>query len=1394
MVSTVGKSYFDKYLSKDYNIHPLGELLQIEGAGGHKLPYLGFIETEICVPGTCTDTAISCLLLVVPDTSYHNRVPVLLGTNTLATVTQLLEHTYGVRYMQKASINTCWHLALRCLNMRAKAISRSDGRLCVIKSAKSSNVTLPSNTTITIDGIIDKKIDATNCLGVMQQIDDSKLSSDVEIMPLLVRYDDQLQVVKVCMVNHTSSTLVISPSAIICQLQMCDVVDDDDSFFSDLNESEPRSVLDNIDWNGTTLKDEELTKVKYFISKWTDIFSSSDTDIGLTSMVKHRIDLYDPTPFKQRHRRIPPSLYPEVRKHLKDLLDADIIRPSFSPWCSNIVLVRKKDKSLRMCLDFRQLNDKTIKDSYSLPRIEELLEGLAGNRYFTVLDLKSGYHQLEVYEPHRERTAFTVGPLGFYEYNRLAFGLSNAPATYQRFMSECLGPLNHTICEVFLDDVIIFSSTLEEHLIRLEQVFQRFRECNLKLSAKKCHFMKDSVRYVGHIVSRDGISADPDKLDKILTWPEPTNVSELRTYLGFAGYYRRFIKNFSTIARPLNDLLAGKVCTTKRKGKHTVPPNTSSWIWGESQRNAFNKLKVCFTKPPILAYPDFTKEFVVHTDACSDGLGSVLYQNIDGKDRVICYASRGLNKAERNYSAHKLEFLCLKWAITQKFSDYLYGNFFTVYTDNNPLTYVLSTARLDATGQRWVSELASYNFTIKYRSGRENRDADALSRLPGQYKQIDHEVLKSVCNNIQPAPYVETLSMSINVMDNDETIESTDLDVLNPQEWRVRQRQDPVIGDFLRFVTQKVRPDPKAITSIEGKCLMKEYSHLIVRRGVLYRKIIYQGEERFQLVLPKNWRNDALRGVHDEVGHFGRARGNSLLRDRFYWPQMCTDLDNWINKCERCILRKSRTATAPLVSIHTTQPLEVLCMDFLSLETSKGGYQYILVITDHFTRYAAAIPTKNMTAKTTATALFNEFITHYGFPMKIHSDQGGCFESKLMKELCELSGMAKSRTTPYHAAGNGTTERWNKTLLDMLGTLDPDQKTDWKSHIGPLVHAYNSTKHESTNISPYYLMFGRQPRLAIDVVLGLAQPGDAETNYSKYIEDLKKKLTSAYKLADEKSRVAKARQKKYFDRKSHCAVVKTGDRVLVKIVAFEGRHKISDRWERDPYNVLSQPNIEIPVFKVQREDGVGPVRTLHRNLLLPIGNLPIGQGKVTDKPRAASTSTAGNNAKGISDIKIPKSSEVTEIFKGGSKTNVSSTSDSGSDSDLGFVHQPNVHLESPDNDSVHEASDEARESISNTVSDASDVSSDAGQDLSDEGDTIAAQNQTPPLQSPPRQPQVRRSNRNRKPPERFRTGEFVMSQTEPEWAQRAKFLQSLMSVNQDKNGEIFKTLLKVISK
>ena len=263
----------------------------------------------------------------------------------------------------------------------------------------------------------------------------------------------------------------------------------------------------------------------------------------------------------------------EVRNHLQDLLAADIIRPSYSPYASNIVIARKKDNSLRMCIDFRELNKRTVLDSYALPRIEEILDSLSGAKYFTVLDMKSGYHQIEIEESHKARTAFTVGPLGFWEFNRLPFGLNNSPPTYQRVMENCLGDLHTTICFIYLDDLIIYSDTFEEHLERLEKVFERLRSCNLKLSPKKCAFLQKRDRYVGHIVSEDGVEADPEKMDKIAHWPTPSNPEEVRRFLGFAGYYRKFVKDFSKIARPLSELMPATSKPTNKK------KTTKEWNW-----------------------------------------------------------------------------------------------------------------------------------------------------------------------------------------------------------------------------------------------------------------------------------------------------------------------------------------------------------------------------------------------------------------------------------------------------------------------------------------------------------------------------------------------------------------------------------------------------------------------------------------------------------------------------------------------------------------------------------------------------------------------------------------------------------------------------------------------
>ena len=394
-------------------------------------------------------------------------------------------------------------------------------------------------------------------------------------------------------------------------------------------------------------------------------------------------------------------MFEEVLQHIKEMLDAGVIRESESPYSSNIVLIRKPNGALRFCVDWRKLNNRTRKDAYMLPRFDDTIDA----KFFSKIDLHSAYWQCEVEEEDKPKTAFSVGPLGFYEWNRMGFGLTNAPATFQRLMEKCMGDMHLKECLIFLDDILIFSSTFEEHIRRIESVFKRLNDHNLRLKTSKCEFFKTKVKYLGHIVSEEGIQTDPDKTSIVDTWPIPKNVKELCLFLGFTGYYRRFIENYAQIVQPLNRLLEGHLSTKQAKvsknKKKAVP-----WEWGDAQQNAFDTVKQKLTSPPILAYANYSLPYELHVDASSLGLGAVLYQTQNGVKKVIAYASRGLRQPERQYPAHKLEFLALKWSVTDKFRDYLYGSSFKVVTDNNPLTYVLTSAKVDATGHRWLAELS----------------------------------------------------------------------------------------------------------------------------------------------------------------------------------------------------------------------------------------------------------------------------------------------------------------------------------------------------------------------------------------------------------------------------------------------------------------------------------------------------------------------------------------------------------------------------------------------------------------------------------------------------------------------------------------------------------------
>lgn len=467
------------------------------------------------------------------------------------------------------------------------------------------------------------------------------------------------------------------------------------------------------------------------------------------------IQLKDNVPVQKSYNAIPRHLYQEVKTHIQDLLNQGWIQKSCSSYSSPVVCVRKKDGGLRLCVDYRLLNGKTLPDRHPIPRIQEILENLGGNSWFTVLDQGKAYHQgfMRVYPC----TAF-ITPWGLYEWVRIPFGLTNAPAAFQRYMEGCLGGLRDDVCVPYLDDVLVFSSNFDQHIQNVRRVLQRQRECGIKLRPKKCDFFKPEVCYVGRVISAEGYKMNPKEVEAVqaLKHETPSTVREVRKLMGFLSYYRTYVQDFSRTAKPLYDLLAKPKCeqkqSQKKKGSNSksaqLPPSHPVQ-WTMIHQEILNKIIDQLTNPPVMAYPDLEKPLVLHVDASEDGLGAVLYQRQEGVLRVLGYGSRTLTAAEKNYKLHsgKLEFLALKWAVTERFRDYLFhAPHFTVYSDNNPLTYVTKSGKLNAAGHRWVAELADYRFTLRYRPGSANRDADFLSR---RAKPID-EIMQECTEELQP--------------------------------------------------------------------------------------------------------------------------------------------------------------------------------------------------------------------------------------------------------------------------------------------------------------------------------------------------------------------------------------------------------------------------------------------------------------------------------------------------------------------------------------------------------------------------------------------------------------------------------------------------------------------
>ncbi|KAJ8280789.1 hypothetical protein GJAV_G00058990 [Gymnothorax javanicus] len=667
--------------------------------------------------------------------------------------------------------------------------------------------------------------------------------------------------------------------------------------------------------------------------------------------------------------------------------------------------------------------------------------------------------------------------------------------------------------------------------------------------------------------------------------------------LASQGFYRRFVRNFASIAAPLHALSA---LGSFKKGqqRQPLPARLFCKHWSPACELAFQTLKQRLVSAPVLAYADFSKPFTLEIDASHQGLGAILSQEVDGQRRPVAYASRGLRGAERNmenYSAMKLELLGLKWAVTDKFREYCIGKKFTILTDNNPLSH-LQTVKLGAVEQRWVSELARFDYEIVYRPGRQNTAADALSRQYSEpfSEEGDH---RPDFHPAPPAPqHIECDQQAVGSTTQSESM--TSFPRYSAQSLARLQQADPEVAAFLKYWGRAEKPSrEERLGESPGTLeLLRQWERVVECDGVLYRQREKPGEgPQRQLILPRALQGEVLSQMHGGHGHQGIERTFKLVSGRYYWPRMYKDVEKFCKSCERCIVSKAPQpkVVTSMGSLLASRPLEVVAMDFTAMEPSSDGRENVLILTDVFSKFTVAMPTRDQRATTVAKCLVKGWIQPYGVPARLHSDQGRCFEAEVVQSLCKLYGMRKSRTTPYHPQGNGQCERFNRTLHNLPRVLPPEKKRKWAEYLPEVVYAYNTTEHQSTGYSPYFLLFGRAPCTPLDLTLGREEE-QFSGGVSEWVLGHQKRLRMAYDQAGTHMRRAAEARRQYQGLPTKDAQLHPGQLVYIRNRQAAGRNKIQDHWLPTPHQIVSQLSPNRPVYIVRPVDGSRPPRNVNR--------------------------------------------------------------------------------------------------------------------------------------------------------------------------------------------------------